>query len=290
MKRTSRRPRRNPIPPRDATFLLDPYNWVEGTVLEDYCPEDDAGFFHVTTNRDRVFKQGLKSRSETGIVGLGGGPSDPSGKWVSFVISRSRAMWLFSSMRGLLVAAQDGDASDVLLLTLEWTGFPGDIWENNWEDAEADGWDRASEDLGDLCATLGVEPPDDIQSLSHGGPWKQMVNEQRDDLNRRWNTPERRYELAQFVETRLRSTFAVDDWWDGGVCMPLVGFTASAKKYLNLSPSQFSIVQAAIKQGARSEDIPQECEMRFSSNDIRLVAVDCQIRGNTIPVPPRFDE
>lgn len=282
--------RRNAISPMKPGFHLDPYRWVEGTVLEDYCSEEDAGFFHVTTNRERVFEQGLRARSETGVVGLGGGSSDPRGSKVSFVINYPRALWLFAAMRGLLVAAQDEDAAAVLLLALEWTGFPGDVWSFNWDDVEDGDTERQADDLGDLCAELGLEPPDDILSLAFGGPWTKMIKEQKANLGRKWATPEQRYALAQFFEDRLRSTFAVDDWWDGGVCMPLVGFTASAKKYLSLSPDQFSIVQAAIAEGAPNEDIPQECEMRFASKNVQVVAIGCQEQKNVIPVPPRSDD
>jgi len=290
MKRSSRRPRRNPIPDRDPNFLLDPYQWVYGTVLGDYCEEHEAGFFHVTTNRDRVFSEGLRARSETGVVGLGGGANDPRGDRISFVINYPRALWLFASMRGLLVAAKDGDAAAVLRLVLEWTGFPGDVWSFNWDEDEEEGWDRQSEDLAELCAELGIEPPDDIQSLAFGGPWEQMIAQQSGELNRKWSTPERRYALAQFVEDRLRSTFSVDDWWDGGVCMPLVGFTATAKQYLKLKPDQFSIVQAAVRGGAPDDIVSQECEMRFKSSDVQVVAIDCQNQANVLPVPPRFED
>lgn len=290
MKRASRRPRRNPIPPRDPSFLLDPYPWVEGTVLEDYCPEDDAGFFHVTTNRSRVFADGkLRSRADVGVIGLGGGQTDP-GRHVSFVVNRSRALWLFSAMRGLLLACTEGDAASVLRLALEWTGFPGDHWSFNWGDEE-DGWGRQADDLADFCAELGLEPPDDIQSLAFGGPWEEMIERQADALNRKWATPERRYELAQFFETRLESTFYVPDWWDDGTCVPLVGFTASASRFLALDPKQFSICQAAIRAGAPySEMVPRECELRFSPEDVQLVALDCQDENNVIPVPPRFED
>lgn len=279
--------RRNPIPPRDEMFLLDPYPWVRFSMLGDYCPEDDAGFFHVTTNRDRVFEQGLRARVETGVVGLGGGHSDPTGKWVSFVISRGRALWLFAAMRGLLIEAKDGSAASVLSLVLEWSGFPGDEWGLIWEDEDDDRLQMQEEDLSSFCEDLGLEPPSDILSLTSAGSWRKMVKQQGDALEKRWPTPEQRYKLAQFFEHRLRTTFSTDELWDVGICVPLVGFAASAKEYLKLSPDQFSIVQAAVREGAPYEDIPQECEMRFVSRDIQVVALDCQIEGNAIPVPPR---
>lgn len=281
--------KRNAIEPLRHGFLLDPYHWVEGTALGDYCAEDEAGFFHVTTNRDRVFRDGLRARSETGVVGLGGGSSDPRGDRVSFVINHSRALWLYASMRGLLVTARDGDAASVLRLALEWTGFPGDVWSFNWDDVEDGDAERQADDLGDLCAELGLEPPDDILSLAFGGAWEKMIRGQTESLNKAWATPEKRYELAQFFEGRLRSTFAIDEWWDGGTCMPLIGFTASAKRYLELVPEQFSVVQAGVRTGAPEDLVAQECEMRFKSGDVQVVAIDCQDERNVLRIPPRSE-
>jgi hypothetical protein len=83
----------------------------------------------------------------------------------------------------------------------------------------------------------------------------------------------------------------VPDWWDDDTCVPLVGFTASASRFLALDPKQFSICQAAIRAGAPySEMVPRECELRFSPEDVQLVALDCQDEGNAIPVPPRFED
>jgi len=282
--------KRNPIPPRDPSFLIDPYPWVEGTVLEDYCSEDDAGFFHVTTSRSRVFADGkLRSRADVGVVGLGGGHTD-RGRHISFVVNRSRALWLFAAMRGLLLACTDGDAASVLRLALEWTGFPGDTWSFNWDDWDDDGA-RQTDDLGDLCAELGLEPPDDIQSLAFGGSWEQMIDRQADALNRKWATPERRYELAQFFEDRLESTFYVPEWWDDGICVSLVGFTANASRFLALDPNQFSICQAGIRSRAPyAEMVPKECELRFAPEDVQLVAIDCQDERKVVKVPPRFED
>lgn len=277
--------RKNRIEKLKPGFLLDPYNWVEGTSLEDYCSEDDAGFFHVTTNRDRVFEQGLRARSETGIVGLGGGWTDRKGNRVSFTINHHRALWLYEAMRGLRLAMRDDDAATVLRLVLDWTGFPGDQWSFNFDEVEeaSASWD----DLGDLCAELNLTHPKEIQDLAFRGAWDHMLNEQAESLDEKWSGPEGRYRLAQFFENRLESTFYIPEWWDDGTCVPLVGFTASAAVYGSIEPDQFSIVQAAIREGADEDAVHRECELRFASKDIQVVAIDCQYLSQAIRVPPR---
>lgn len=277
--------RKNRIEKLQPGFLLDPYNWIEGTSLEDYCSEDDAGFFHVTTNRDRVFDQGLRARSETGIVGLGGGWTDRKGNRVSFTINHNRALWLYEAMRGLRLAMRDDDAATVLRLALDWTGFPGDQWSFNFDEAEeaSASWD----DLGDLCTELNLTPPKEIQDLAFRGAWDHMLNEQAEALDEKWSGPEGRYRLAQFFESRLESTFYIPEWWDDGTCVPLVGFTASADVYGTIEPDQFSIVQAAVREGADEDAVHRECELRFGSKDIQVVAIDCEYAFNVIRVPPR---
>lgn len=286
----NRRSQKNPIPIRDEAFLLDPFEWVEGTVLEDYCPEDDAGFFHVTTNLERVLADSrLRSRSDVGIVGLGGGHTDKPGKHVSFTITRSRALWLFEAMVGLNVEAREGTAASVLKLALGWTGFPGDAWSYNWD--EDDEGDSKLDDLGDLCAELNMEPPDDIQALMFGGPWEDMIRRESKGLEEKWGrNASSRYELAQFFEERLESTFYIPEWFDDGTCVPLVGFTASAAQYLRLRAENFSICQAAVAEGRPYADmITKECELRFDPADVQLVSVEAQDERNVIPVPSRFD-
>jgi len=281
------RRRKNPIPPRDEAFLLDPFEFVAGTVLEDYCPEVDAGFFHVTTRGKKVFDEGrLRSRKDVGVVGLGGGLNDP-GKHVSVVINFDRALWLYNAIKGLSEAANNGTAVDVLRLVLDWTGFPDSEWSYSL-DTEDEG---PLEDLGQMAVEIGLDPPSDLAELTSRAGWDDLISAQGEQLNEEHRTPRQRYKLAQFIEDRLESTFYFPEDWDDGTCVPLVGFTAEASDFVrSVDPEDVTIVQVALRgTTGRVEEIPRECELRLPPDHIRIVAVGCE-NGERISVPSRDGE
>lgn len=275
---------RNPIPPRDERFTLDPTPWVEGTVLEHYA--DDAGFFHVTTNRDRVFADGrLRSRQDVGIVGLGGGNID-RGYHVSFVVDWNRAAWLYGAMKALREELEPGgSAKNVLRLVLEWTGFPDQ--DPSWQDLdyrldmEDSTVERELRGMYLLITTHRYQSwPDseDAPVLVSAGEWRKVVPSEW------WDTPERRYDLAVELESRIRAFLPDEAHRDEpNTCVPTIGFTASFERFMQIDPAQISIVQAAIRVGAREADfIPDECELRFKPEDVSIVAVDCQDKENVV--------
>lgn len=274
-RQTSEKPiQKNPIPARDERFILDPNPWIGDTVLDDYTSPEDAGFFHVTTNRAKVLTdERLRSRADVGIVGLGGGRNDP-GRHISFVISIDRARWLYKAIKGLRLAMLDGTAVEALELALDWTRFPED-----WVLDAHDNPEGVEDDLNQMCTEMGLDVSGEFIC------WTELLREQGHSLNTRWNTPHLRYELVQFFEARLLSTFYVPDHWNDGTCIPTVGFTASAAEFERVVPEQISIVQAAIRLGAETEIIDMECELRFRPEDVQIVAVDCQNEGVAIPVP-----
>ena len=284
--------RENPIPARDPTFSLDPYEWVAGTVLEDYCDEDDAGFFHVTTRGAKVFEEGrLRSRSDVGVIGLGGGRIDP-GKHVSVVINYSRACWLYDAIKNLSRTCKRGTAVDVVKLVLDWTGFPHNNWSLAFDDDPEEGatWPV---DLLEFIYEIGMtnvggEGDYGRHDLTTRKGWDALLAEEGAEVNKKWNTPGKRYKLAQFMEDRLESTFYHEDWWDGGICVPLVGFTAAPAEFLRIDPDDVTIVQVALRETVGLvEDIPRECELRLPPANIQIVAVGCEDARNRLPVLPR---
>ena len=282
-----RKKRKNPIPPRDEAFLLDPFEFVAGTVLEDYCPEEDAGFFHVTTRGKKVFDEGrLRSRKDVGVVGLGGGLIDP-GKHVSVVINFDRALWLYNAIKGLSEAANNGTAVDVLRLVLDWTGFPDSEWSYSL-DTEDEG---PLEDLGQMAVEIGLDPPSDLAELTSRAGWDDLISAQGEQLNEEHRTPRQRYKLAQFIEDRLESTFYFPEDWNDGTCVPLVGFTAEASDFVrSVDPEDVTIVQVALRgTTGRVEEIPRECELRLPPDHIQIVSIGCE-NGGRISVPPRDEE
>lgn len=281
--------KKNPIPPRDPSFSLDPYEWVAGTVLEDYCDEDDAGFFHVTTRGAKVFEEGrLRSRKDVGAVGLGGGHTDP-GHHVSVVVSYSRARWLYDAIKGLARACHKGTAVDVVKLVLDWTGFPGDNWNNVFDDEPEDGatWPV---DLLQTIYGMGLTNVGDKYDLTTGSGWRALLAEQGDTLNEEYRSPRQRYKLAQYLEDRLEALFYIPEGWDDGICVPLVGFTAQPADFLKIDPDDVTIVQVALRETVgHVADIPRECELRLPPADIQIVAVGVEDPTKRLLVSPRFD-
>jgi hypothetical protein len=287
--------KRNAIPSRDEDFILDPRPWTDGTVLEGH---DADGFFHVTTNRHRVFEDGrLRSRQDVGAVGLGGGHID-RGHHVSFVTNWSRAMWLYESMRRLREELEPaGTAVGVLKLALEWSGFPDDFaWQNLHDRLESDaemGWTTTEKSLkriffyvvggdeGDLDHAF-----DELPLLETSREWLQAIDANADAINDAYPSPAARYSLVQLFEGYAR-TFLPDDSRtdEPNTCVPTVGFTAPFERFMKIDPKQMSITQVAVRRGAHPADlIPEECELRFKPEDVQLVAVDCQDRANVVPV------
>jgi hypothetical protein len=265
--------RRNPIPPRDPKFLLDPRPWTDGTVLE-YSDTDDAGFFHVTTSRDRVFEDGrLRSRQDVKAIGLGGGHVD-KGHHVSFVTDWNRAMWLYESMKQLREQLEpDGSAAAVLKLILEWTGYPNDpVWPDDDERLDMYAQRLAA---GSGAAALGTV-------LASRKQWLTAIKRNAKQIEKKWPTPEARYEMVIWAEETMAFLLPSPD---ERLCVPLVGFTAPFARYMQIDPAQMSVVQAAVREGAKVADIiPDECELRFAPKDIQLVAIDCQVRANCLAV------
>jgi hypothetical protein len=281
--------KRNPIPPRDPKFLLDPRPWTDGTFLEDFTADNDGiGFFHVTTNRDRVFKDGrLRSRQDVEVIGLGGGHVD-KGHHVSFVTDWNRAVWLYESMKQLREQLEPGgSAAAVLKLVLEWTGFPDDYaWRDLADAIESGDWELEHQLKGMTSSIVGGDPEDDnAPMLGSAREWREAIDAHAERLNAEASTPERRYDLARWFERAMLDLLPKPGWGDPEICIPTVGFTAPFARFMQIDPAQMSIVQAAVREGAEAADIvPEECELRFAPKDIQLVAIDCQVRANCLTV------
>jgi len=69
-------------------FHCDPERlWLWGDVPPHEKDSSVKGFWYVTTNINAVLSEGLKSRKETGVFGLGGGDWDDSSHMVSLTYS-----------------------------------------------------------------------------------------------------------------------------------------------------------------------------------------------------------
>jgi hypothetical protein len=281
--------------PVRGQYTLDPFNWVHGTVLEDYASGDDRGFFHVTTRVDEVERTGrlLGRRALKGVVALGGGHSNEAPDYISFTMSLDRAQWLYRAIVAALRAARgEIGYADTLLAVLEWADFPG---AQGWQMVFEDAWDadaeesRIAEKLQGLAIVMGLDAAGvDPGELEHAGAWDAMIEAQRDELEHQ-ATGKFSYDSIVAIEQFLSEEFYVSDYWDGGACASLIGFTARWDQFKKGDPAQVSIVQAAVLRGGWPEElVPLECEIRIHQEDVALVRTRVEEAG-AIECAPLFE-
>lgn len=285
-------------PNRSMGFSLDPYDWIEGTVAEDYYqPDDDAGFFHVTTRVESVRRTGLRSRKQLraeNIVGLGGGFQNEAPDKISFVWDLSRSRWLADAMRVACLAAHNAlSAADVIRAVFEWTDWPRDpIWSTAIDEAvDEERVTRHGEPVvlwwlnkvfGHLL--MANDLPGDMMELLEPDGLDTWLARNEQALEEEKSTGQSKYKLIQYLEHSMevgRQNFT-GDLEESQECMPIVGFTADHSVFVKTNPSEIAIVQAAVRAGAPMEIVINECEIRFRARDVELVSTDVERTG---PVP-----
>lgn len=288
---------------QQAIFLLDPFPFLEGTVLQSsYESASEVGIFHVTTqadilDRERVMKSRLQLAPQ-GIQGLGGGPQH-SPDLVSAVHDLAGAHKLWGAMR-TVVRAIHGEIPAVALLSsmIEWMGFPWDGiaqgGEGDWEDDQPFAETKAYEGLSNLLSTMDLDLDDEeenspglAESLLSERGWAALIEAKRAYLEDRFSGGKARYALVREFERAAEEAFGhvFQDEYDGPrVCVPTVGFVAPYNIFSKIRVDQIAIVQLACREGARVELEVNECEMRFRPEDTRVLRVRVEEQG-PIPFP-----
>jgi hypothetical protein len=261
-------------------WTLDPWTYLEGTALEDHYDPASAGLFHVTTaaaviERERV----LRSRAQldqagTRHRGLGGGKN----RAVSFAFDLDRSRKLFRAMRAVRRAMMGQmTVPDLLGEVFAWTGFPND-WDWDWDDEEQQaGVNR------ELLAVLDLEEiePAEIQTLSD---WQAVWKENETRLARAFSSPRDAYRLVQEIEGAMLSP--VEQMWrsdDLVACTPLIGFVSTFEDFERIDVDQISIAQCEARVGAEPYDyVPDECELQFLPEDVRVVQTRVEERGPVV--------
>jgi hypothetical protein len=284
-----RRRARNPAPP--AGFTLDPAPWIE--VYLDRLPDDEElGFFHVTTRAAMVRQAGaLRSRAqllEQNIVGLGGGHRNVASGLVSFVYVRSRAEWLRTTMQVAARACRNEiSAVGVAKAVIDWTGFPDqDPWSTAIEyladlDEEREGYDEApllDPQIKDVLMAIGGESMVAAYERGEVAPWSrrglfQAIDAFSAEIEQDFEEPQSKYGLLTSLELAIDS-FLNPDHESLTECKPIAGFTGVFRHFRSIDPDDIAIVQVAVRDGARDDYVPEECELRFSPDDIALVSID----------------
>ena len=212
-------------------FTSDPSEFVG----KDFLPEEEnRGLFHVTTAKDKILKEGLKSRSQTGQVGLGGGISNEAPTKVSVTFDEAHANMIVDRM-GLAVDAAKETISPKEVL------------------------DKMISDAG-----LSDETPEEIARVLRA---PENVYEDWDAFDK-WFDKE--YKPADAYDLVVTLDDALPEIFSGAEEPVRVGFTASKAQMAKIDPAQIGIINIEAKKGAKAEHVGDEKELRFSPKDVRL--------------------
>ncbi len=250
-------------------FTTSPWPFIQGFSMETEDPADSDGLWHVTTALRSVLQEGLKSRAQTGTVGLGGGVLHQAPNLVSVTTQRSAALRIYRAMRLALEAANG---------RVPVTELVHELLQQNWgalnqvSDHEmflAEGGDLAEEEgLGfQLAERLGLPRGTNLFEIDL------RQDDLRRELNGRFPYGQDRYELIGGLETDIANALheAEEGQEDPMPGNYPVGFTARYSRFVQIVPSEVAIVQVAADRRAVVEVMPDELELRFFPEDLAVV-------------------
>lgn len=249
-----------------------PWPFVRGYSLETDDPADNDGLWHVTTALRSVLEQGVRSRAQTGAVGLGGGPSHQAPGLVSVTTQRYAALRIYRAMR-LALAAAEGRApvSEIAHEVLRQNDSAIQDVLAHEEFLREDGDLGEEEGLGYVLAErLGLPPGTDLLDRADVDLRDDGL---RRELNERFPYGRDRYELLMKLEEDIVDALSVaeEGMEDPTPGNAPVGFTAPYDRFVQICPREVAIVQLAARRGARAEVIPAELELRFRPEDLTVV-------------------
>jgi hypothetical protein len=204
-------------------------------ISPDYFDEDDEGtMYHVTTAKDKVIGEGLKSRSDTKSVGLGGGFNNQASDKVSVTFSNPQAQAIAERLR-LAVDAAKGNvkSSDVLSIMVE--------------DYRLDDEYPPKEIVDVLCVPSKIS-----NDWDKVGAW---VDKEYDP-----------YDVLVKLDDSLSSIFT-----DAGDFGYRVGLTGTKEQMARIPEDQIEIMEIGAKKGVKPEHVADEAELRFNPQDIWVI-------------------
>lgn len=229
---------------REGPWVRKPDPWVPEEMRYENWEEETRNVYHVTTNLAGVRKtMGLKSRAELGqgTTGLGGGYKNEAAHMISTTYSYQKAREIYDSLHYMCsIIRNEVSASQIL----------GDIGErvyDYWDDQEIRGV------LLNYVSKKDLRKEDfDIDAV----------------LDSQITTPEEKYDFYIALEDAVMRSES-----EGEQDYPSqrVGFTTDFGTMQNIQCDQIAILQLAVRKDAESEYIPQEQEIRFNPEDLRVV-------------------
>jgi hypothetical protein len=212
-------------------------NLARDFVSEDFLePEgEEPKLWHVTTARDKVLQEGLRSRRETGAEALGGGVGNQASDRVSVTFDEGHATVIADRMR-LAIRAAKGKVkpSEVLDSLLSEVGF--------------------SDDTPYAIATELSAPEDTYEDWDVFNEW----------LDEEYGSDP--YNLLQEADEALPRIYS--GWTGFGL---RVGFTADQARLAKLDEDQVAVLEIGARKGADVEHVPDEAELRFNPEDVWVI-------------------
>lgn len=219
---------------------------------EDYLPQN---IYHVTSNLAKVIASGrLKSRSELGVSGLGGGPKNESPRTISATYDYNRALSIYHEFKYVLSIVRGAVKPSQI-----WSSFESNNHQHEFFNGD-DGYDDMQEGgqaVWDLLLQYGVSQQT-LESGDDPGP----------ELDTHVKHPKDIYEFYQECENVFLD---MGQDHDQASPMNVIGFTADYATMKRIDPNQLAILQLAIKKGANFEHVANELEIRVAPEDVAIV-------------------
>jgi len=219
--------------------------WIDPEYVEYEAEQynDQLNLYHVTTDLPGVISAGkLLSRKELGYknIGLGGGIKNEAASMVSATYNYSKALQIYETLKHTIdIAHGKVKASDIF----------NSFWGQTPHDEALD------EVLNDFL------PDGAIQEIDTTGNSDAIIDQHI-------KGPKNIYNFFQKLEQKiLWEELQQDDTYN----ISQAGATADFDSVMKINPANIAILQLVAKKDAQPEHIPIEQELRFLSQDLKVV-------------------
>lgn len=206
------------------------------------------GFYHVTTNIDRVMQEGLRSRSDLRRSkeppGLGGGFADEASGKVSVTYSLDAAYAIYSQLK-FVAGIINGTINQTRIFD-----YLSSLFDNQYDFG-------IFESIDDIIIAE-VEHYYDL----HGKKWPEDLFSLFDEMKL---SPRDLYDLYLKLEFAFENSFG-----DSARPRNTAGLTARFETMKNIDPNKIGIVEVMVKKTSEYEHVFLEQELRFNPKDVLL--------------------
>jgi len=229
-------------------YTQDPTAFIRASFLKH---GETPSLYHVTTNKNRVLQEGLKSRKEIGLTGLGGGTTDMDPSLVSVTYSRDRAEDIFARVRLAVRAARNEVSASYIVRQMM---------------KEFAVYDSTPETIAHVL---------NAPRSTHEN-WETFVAW----IDKEFASADKKYGLVVQLDLRLLSSFRENVTKSSPRRSYSVGLTGTAEELARLNPDEIAILDIAARKSAQPLQVGFEAELRFKPQDVFVVT------SENIPVLP----